>query len=65
MSTLVVVEGVKKNIKKIIMIEVQKSWYFKIGPIAASPFQLITIYPKMNPMIPYNEVEAPALIESV
>lgn len=47
------------------MIEVQQSWYFKIGPITSNPFQLIIIYPKMNPIIPYNEVEAPALTESV
>lgn len=51
-STFAVPRTLKKKIKAIIMIEVQQSWYFKIGPIKSSPFQLIIRYPMITPITP-------------
>mgnify|MGYP006869350833 CR=1 FL=1 len=51
-STFAVPRILKKKIKAMIIIEVQKSWYLRIGPIKSSPFQLMIKYPIMIPIIP-------------
>ncbi len=38
----------------------QKIWHFICCPTRSRPFQLMTMYPIMTPIIPYRAVDAPA-----